>query len=193
MGIDIHCVFQAKVADRWVDVASDYKEDRDYPLYSWLGIGGGDKTGTCTIEPLAPPRGFPADFELVNEAWHPTLFKIEKPSPYYPNCILMGGWGFSWLLASEIIRTPAPRVPRTVRIPIDEYRQWDGVSEPTPWQPATANFGHVVGPPDKISTLAEKLVVEWDYDFTEDFSYFVDEVRRLEALHGEVRIVFGFA
>ena len=46
--------------------------------------------------------------------------------------------------------------------------------------------------PDKITALAEKIVVEWDYDFTEDFSYFVEKVRRLEALHGEIRIVFGF-
>jgi hypothetical protein len=46
--------------------------------------------------------------------------------------------------------------------------------------------------PDKITTLAEEIVVEWDYDFTEDFRYFVNRVRRLETLHGEVRLVFGF-
>lgn len=193
MGLDIHCVFQAKVADRWVDVASDYQEDRDYPLYSWLGVGCGDRIGTCTIEPLAPLRGFPADFELVDETWHPTLIEVSTPSRFYPGCRLMGEWGFSWLLSSEILRASAPRVPRTVSILIDEYQQWDGVSEFPPWQWAKADFGHVVGPPDKISTLAENIVVEWDYDFTEDFSYFVNEVRRLEALHGEVRIVFGFA
>ena len=103
MGFDIHCVFQAKVAARWVDVASDYKEDRDYPLYSWLGIGCGDRIGTCTIEPLAPPRGFPADFEIVDDVWHPTLIELSPPSRFYPGCRLMGEWGFSWLLSSEIL------------------------------------------------------------------------------------------
>jgi len=152
--------------------------------------------GTCTIEPLVPSRGLPADFEIVDDCWHPTVLETKYPElkgiPPYQNCILLGEWGYSWLLASEIIRAPAPRVPRTVSIPISEYRQWDGASEPTPWQWASANFGHVVGMPDKITSFAEKIVVEWDYDFTEDFRYFVDKVCRLRAMHGEIRVVYGF-
>jgi hypothetical protein len=194
MGLDITCVYQIREADRWLDVAIDRDGSRDYAIFDWLGLGSFSRTiGTYTFEPLAPLRGFPADFEIVNEAWHPTRIEIEKPSPYYPNCVFMGAVGCSWLLSGEIIRARAPRVTRTLNIPIGEYRQWDGVSTSTPWQWATTNFGHVVGMPDKITTLAEEVVVEWDYDFTEDFSYFVDKVRRLETLHGEVRLVFGFA
>lgn len=192
MGRDIHGVFQKKVADRWVDVASEYGEDRDYILFNWLGLGGGDTYGTCSFDPLSQIRGLPDDFEIVDREYHPTVIH-RKDGSCFPGTILMGEWGYSWLLASEILQTPAPRVPRAITISIDDYQQWDGISEPTPWQRASAYFGLVVGIPDKIITLAENVVFEWDYDFTEDFSYFVDEVRRLQQLHGEVRFVFGFA
>jgi hypothetical protein len=149
--------------------------------------------GTCSFEFLIPLRGIPDDFEIVEDRYHPTIIHGENKSAYHPNCILMGEWGYSWIFASEILQASAPRVTRTVVIPIDEYRQWDGISEPTPWEWASNSFGHAVGMPDKLAHLAENVTAAWDYNFTEDFSYFVDEVHRLKALHGDVRFVFGFA
>lgn len=190
MGIDIRSIFQKKHDGHWTDVLSDYDNDRDYLLYRWLYHGGSDADGSCAIEPIRPQRGLPADFEVVDDYWHP--LRGEGGNPTLGPLRLMGEWGHSWLLAEEILDTPAPRVTRTASIPIDEYRAWDGQSEP-PWQWICNGWGHAVGAPDKITEQADVVVLEWNYDFTEDFRYFVDEVRRLKDLHGELRFIFGFA
>jgi hypothetical protein len=104
--------------------------------------------------------------------------------------------------AKDACRCPEPDFQGTVWIewtpPIPNRltrlltSKWRSSPLPTPWQSASENFGHAGEMPDKITTLAEKIVVEWDYDFTEDLSYFVEKVRSLETLHGEIRVVFGF-
>lgn len=179
MGLDIQWVFQRNVDSSWVDIACDYQGDRDYVLYSWLGLGGGDKMGTCTIEPLAPLRGLPEDFEVVDKLWHPTSIPNRNSGiAKYSDCIFMGESAHSWLLVSEILQSPIPSVVRTVRIPTDEYLNWDD-QEYLPWQWAIPSFGHVVGMPDRIVTTENEVLVEWDYDFSEDFSYFINQLRQL--------------
>lgn len=82
---------------------------------------------------------------------------------------------------------------RALRIPSGEFHSWDGISQPPPWEWVRAKFRHVVGMPDDISSEGEDVVVAWrDYDFTEDFSYFVERARKLVGRYGDVRIVFGW-
>lgn len=76
-------------------------------------------------------------------------------------------------------------------MPIDEYKQWDD-PEYHPWQWATGGWSRKVGMPDNTNMVGENIIFEWNYDFTEEFNYFVNEVRRLQLLHGDVRFVFGF-
>ncbi|XVJ68718.1 MAG: hypothetical protein HEQ39_02995 [Rhizobacter sp.] len=191
--MDIFHVFQCRVASQWVDIPDQYNRARDYELFSWLTTGGGDRMGTCCVQPLSSSslRGFPADFELVEERWHPTPLAGIRKSDTHPGCVFMGESGESWLLSDEILQAIAPKTVRTVRTPRNEFDDWDW-SEYTPWQWATANFGHTVGEPDNVLIGESEVLAQWNYDFTEDFAYFVDEVRRLAGVHGQVRFVFAF-
>jgi hypothetical protein len=200
-------VFQKKEGDCWVDVSSNYNDNDAYgALYGWLveGLTGRGISGALTYpEPLSHARGFPADFEIVGESCHPIASNdIRSPAdrndPFFddePMDIFLGNYAFSWLYADEILNAPTPRALRRIAIPVEAYRQWDGVSLPTDWQPdyylkflEREDFAR----PENIMESTKFVVVEWNYDLTEDFRDFVDEVRRLKALHGEVRFVFGF-
>ena len=46
--------------------------------------------------------------------------------------------------------------------------------------------------PDSINDETWRVIIDWNYDFTQDFSGFVNEVRRLMSFHEDVRFVFGF-
>jgi hypothetical protein len=114
----------------------------------------------------------------------------------------MGDWGYSWLHADEILNAPAPKYVRKISIPIEVYRQWDGISSPFDycWQPCRDDYvkHEDFATPENITENTKFVVVEWrgnysDFSDFSDFSVdFFDEVRRLKTLHGEVRFVFGF-
>lgn len=200
MGVDIYGVFQKQVDGRWVDVESADVGPRHYELFAWLGSGSIDRMGTCSIPSLAPLRGLPEDFEVVDGSNHPTPLPKRQDDPFYrwshpfyPGCLWIGDWNFSWLLSGEILRSRAPRMRRTVLVSDAEYADWDGKADSAPWLWASNQFGHAVGLPDRLTPAPGGMVAEWDYDFREDFSHFVGEIKRLEDLHGEVRFVFGFA
>lgn len=197
MGIDIHWVFQAKVDSAWIDVPDRYDGARDYYLYAWLGLGE---------SPISSLRGFPADFQVNEIGCHPVTnpevlgpyelehcaYYDESPSRY------MGDRGFSWLLGSEILIAPDPVELKTIGIPIRVYNAWDKASNPESWNEMPDDwqqqeFAKRHATPENITGDTEWVVVDWPYDFTDDFRYFVDEIRRLVSQYGEVRFVFGFA
>ena len=200
MGFDIHGVFQKKEGDRWVDISSEYNEDRDLYLYWWLS-----STRTAGLKPLSQPRGFPDDFEVDEYNFHPisshdirSPIKRKHANSYADrNKLGMGEWGFSWLLGSEIIAAPPPIESMTIWVPIDTYKAWDKVSNPALWHELHNDWqqheeAELYATPENITDETLRVIVEWTYDFTSDFRYFVNEVRRLIALHTEVRFVFGF-
>jgi len=111
----------------------------------------------------------------------------------FGNYVLIGEWGHSWLLASEILAVAPPKVVRTVyaRPRARADTTWD-VDDPQQWMWASECWWHST-PPDRIIHGESGVAAEWDYDFAEEFSEFTDEVRRLKDNYGEVRFVFGFA
>lgn len=112
MGCDIHAVVQARDGGGWKDVHSTWDQDRHYFLFGWLA-------GVCRPEmtPVAEPRGFPADFALVEGDTHPTTLEAycdrrkewldedERGNPTY----WMGDHTYSWLTADEILAAEVPQ------------------------------------------------------------------------------------
>jgi hypothetical protein len=89
MGLDIKGIFQKKEGDRWVDVASDYYQGRDYALYAWLALGESYSKDPSydTLKPLPFKQGFPVDFELLEDNVHPVasidmLDAWQRSDPY---------------------------------------------------------------------------------------------------------------
>lgn len=109
----------------------------------------------------------------------------------------MGEGGFSWLLASEIINARIPVKKMKIWIPIDVYNEWDKTSNPKLWYELHSDweqqeYSERYATERNITDETWWVIIDWVYDFTEDFKYFVDEVRRLTVIHEEVRFVFGF-
>ena len=183
MGTDIHGVFQRQTADGWEDVPSKFEENRHYQLFAVLagvrnGYGfAGVPTGEV-VKPISEPRELPADFEVA-DVW-------------------MGDHSHSWLTASEMLEwaAAAPIVLKVGIVDRETYAAWDGKSRPTSYCGGIDGDGVVL----INNTAVEKaqtpnwthIRVEWDSDLGEELAYFFDEVRRLQALHGQVRFVFGF-
>ncbi len=194
MGRDINWVFQALTKDgEWIDIPSEYGGDRDSDLYTWLG------------QDITEFRGFPVDFLVDEDNCHPVT-NLEILEPYELKLSSggrghyrhMGDGGFCWLLASEIINARAPVEQLTIGIPIDVYSEWDKVSNPTAWHELHSNWQQMedaerYATPENITQDTYWVIIDREHDYTEDFRYFVDEVRRLMALHRDVRFVFGFA
>jgi hypothetical protein len=192
MGKDIHGVFQKNEAGCWADIPSEYNEDRDYYLYDWLALR--------REFALSQPRGFPDDFEIDENGFHPIASRDILPPDLRKHCDLlrgMGEWGFSWLLGAEIVNAHKPVRQMKIWIPIDAYNEWDKVSNPKHWHELHSDWqqhedSEYYATPENIREGTWRVIIDWIYDFTDDFKYFVDEVRRLMVLHGDVRFVFGF-
>jgi hypothetical protein len=153
MGMIGFGVFQARIGDRWVDVPSDVDPD-DHPLQYWL-------------EAHRPHRGFPPDFEVI-ENCHPisddSIRPPESRGRNYPpghflrDKVLMGDHTHSWLDAQEILQS--------ANAALSECQAFLAEREGT--QEAVWAEG-------RLRTMRD----------------FFDEVRRLVIRHGEVRLVFG--
>ncbi len=195
MGVDIYWVFQAQTKDgEWIDTPSKYSGDRDSNLYCWLR------------QDITERRGFPVDFLVNNEgSCHPVTnleileqYELKLRSNALGHYRFMGEWGYSWLLGSEIINARAPVEQLTIGVPVEDYFKWDKVSKPELWHEMHSNWRQMEDAedyttPENITSDTHWVIAGWERDFSEDFRYFTDEVRRLMALHGEVRFVFGFA
>lgn len=211
MGTDVHSVFQKKTPAGWEDVESKYDEGRHYALFAWIGnvrngFGfAGVPTHDC-IEPLSNNRGLPDDFEVIDDYLHPipansfrgsmAEYYVDEDSDPSSDCHLnksMGDHSYSWLSADEILGATPPRILRTGIIGIKEFRAWDGNSSPEMWAGGISGPGIMVaGSPSEVKDDTTHVRIKWFEDTKESFAYFIDEVRRLKELHGEVRFVFGF-
>jgi hypothetical protein len=211
MGTDVHSVFQKRTENGWQDVESQYDERRHYALFAWIGNvrNGHGFAGIQThtrIEPLSDRRGFPADFETIDEDDHPiTANAIRgRRAEWYKDedsnvaddshlRMWMGDHSHSWLSGTEILAATPPRVLRTGVISIEQFRAWDGESSPASWSGGIGGPGVVMAEsPSDVTGETTHVRIEWFDETRGSFAYFIDEVQRLTNEHGEVRFVFGF-
>jgi len=221
MGTDIHAVIQAKKDGKWVDVPSTWEQNRHYMLFAWLGdvrngyVFGGTPTHSM-IRPLSRCRGLPEDFEILTEGENEDGNKYTEESPYHmlpsaecltpwwqeynaennrePNLVQwMGDHSYSWVTSQEILSTELPRVLKTGVIELEQFNKWEGVSEPDTWCGGISGMDvRVAHSPSEVTPLTTHVQVEWFKETREELSYFIDEIKRLVELHGDLRVVFGF-
>lgn len=203
MGCDIHTVWQARRNGKWEDVKSNYKENRHYLLFSWLanvrnGFGFAGISTYDPIIPIAQPRGLPADFETEDDR-HPTRIECvpdwrlqywDAADKAHPS-IWIGYHSHSWLTADEILAADCPTIiQRTGVVSLEWFKKWDGKTPPEEWSGGIGGKGIVVSPAQRIAPDTTHVQIEWDGP--SELGYFVDEVKRMKEIHGEVRVVFGF-
>lgn len=209
MSIDIYFMFQGRQAGKWQDIACEYNGfhgGRDAALFAWLALGGGDERNSYALEPLSRPRGFPDDFTITDQVFHPIAdIKVlsEEKRGYFQKRdmrVLMGHSDFSHYLAYEILKADPPRALRAMAVPVEAYRAWDkrnlpAGSEAVPrgWKRHPSYAGKGYASPDEVDTGTRFVVVEADYDFSAEIAWFRDLLTRLSEQHGEVRFMFGFA
>lgn len=209
MGTDIHGVFQRRTISGWEDIPTNFKFDRHYLLFAWLGNvrNGYGFAGVPThtaITPLSDSRGFPADFQ-VEEDLHripdnafrgdmAEYYKSEDADPSHPDHLQlwMGDHSHSWLSANEILSVKPPTILRTGIITIEQFHSWDGQTSPAKYCGGISGPNVVVSSPSDIGPKTTHVQVEWFEDCRESLSYFIDEVQRLVDEHRDVRFVFGF-
>ena len=211
MSLHITAVFQANDGTRWVDVPSAWEQESDQALFEWLGSGdnGPDSFG---LDPLPSRRGAPADFELVDGGtFHPIAsVDIHAPSRRLMQArlregqvgyrqVCMGSADLRWLPVAEILGAVPPRVSRTVAVPIKVFQGWDGSTLPSRWQLLPTDWARrqpassgVCARPHDIVGTTRQVAIDWAFDFAPEFGYFLDELHRLQATNGEVRIVYAF-
>lgn len=188
MGTDINAVFQRKSGDKWEDVKSNYVENRHYELFSHLagvrnGFGFAGVTTGQAVKPISEPRGLPKDFKVTDEFSHPTT---EQQTKY------MGYHDHSWLTAEEILSYTYGGTWKTGIIRLDDLMSWDGVSAPERYSGGIFGESIVIAEnPCDISEETTHVRVFWRQS-SDDFDYFLEEVKRLKEEHGEIRMVFGF-
>ena len=146
--------------------------------------------------PVVPLRGLPSDFdplELLGDAsdqWRPEAGAV------------VGEWGHSWLLGEEILSSGPALAVRYAEVSLEVYAAtWDKTDDIEHWRATTGlcqedGLPHLVS----ISYLHEGLAsnvdlirVECIYDFSEELSYFKNEVQQLQGQVGPIRFVYGFA
>ena len=205
MGTDVHAVWQAKKGGKWVDIESTWEQDRHYFLFAWLadvrnGFGFAGIPTHAPIKPIAPQRGLPDDFEVDGDVHYCPLEAIDPSRRQYMDkkdlekpYVRMGDHSFSWLSADEILATPLPdKVWQTGIVPIEWFAAWDGKEGPDSWSGGISGKDiHVAEAPTAVNEKTTHVRIYWIKP-GDTLKYFVDEVARLKALHGEVRLVFGF-
>jgi hypothetical protein len=109
-----------------------------------------------------------------------------------PPVMWMGDHSYSWLTADEILAAERPHhIRKDGVLSLAEYQKWDKVSQPEAWCGGVAGGNLVTSLPSEIGPETTHVQVSWIRQ-DDGLDYFVDEVRRLKELHGEVRLVFGF-
>ena len=221
MGTDIHGVFQRRLpdTDTWEDIPHEYEMNRHYQLFAVLagvrnGFGfAGVPTGEAVM-PISEPRGFPPCF-VVNGDDHPvtTLGAMTKGNREYRThwpeefeeaggeaktlVVDMGEHSYSWLSGAEMLAwyANAPSVTKTGVVIREACATWDRASRPHEYS------GGISGPRIRVIDDAAAQIgwadythvqISWRQELKTELAYFFDEVARLQALHGEIRFVFGF-
>lgn len=217
MGTDIHGIFQKRLPDgTWQDVPSKYDFDRHYLLFAWLGNvrNGFGFAGIKTHDPLVPltdGRGLPPDFTILRDKYgdndHPVA-QIEVTPEHHQrylkeygpdeesawNRYWMGDHSHSWVLGTEVVEgaIKLPRLMKTGVVDRAWYDAWDGVTPPTNYCGGISGRDVVVKDMTQNLGNATHVQIRWFQGVAQELAYFVDEVKRLMAEHGEVRFVFGF-
>lgn len=202
MGCDIHAVWQAKKDGKWVDIPSEWEQDRHYFLFSWLanvrnGYGFAGVPTYSPIKPIAEPRGLPDDFEDGED--HESPFDCHAPhrrewrEKENDKRVYMGDHSFSWLSGDEILSSPRPDSAWATGIVSREvFEKWDGVTAPESWSGGISGKDiHVAESPVEVEPETTHVRIFFRRPAGE-LDYFVNEVKRLKELHGEIRVVFGF-
>ena len=189
MGTDVHGVFQAKRGDKWEDVESIWEQDRHYALFAWLagvrnGYGFAGIPTHAPLIPLAEGRGLPVDFKT-------NAYGDQHPSPLDAEGIWMGDHSHTWLTADEILSATPPTFWRTGVVTKEWFLLWDGTSAPEGWSGSVSGGGVRTDDPVHVTAETTHVRIYWK-ERGNGFDYFLNEVRRLKDLHGEVRLVVGF-
>lgn len=199
MGTDIHAVFQAKKDDAWIDVDSQYKEERHYFLFAWLagvrnGFGFAGVPTHTPIKPIAEPRGLPDDFQGHDSTKELMGRHAEYLEDGEDPHVWMGDHSHSWLTADEIIAVGAPgKTWRTGIVSRTFFDAWDGHTSPETWSGDISGTDiYVAEWPSTVKEGSTHVRIFWMQADEDVLSYFTDEIKRLKSLHGEVRMVFGF-
>jgi hypothetical protein len=216
MGIDVFGLWQSRQGEKWTSVGRLYWGTRG-SVRAWLGWGG--RLWGGDVFPIAPLRGWPADFDPTEqlklglprvddmESW-PVNFDPAKPLEFagHSRTIaedVVGSPPYSWVSAEEILAAPAIFVYQT-DISVEQYQAtWDLLDDLPKWQDVTdfqlkgypCQLVEVVYPQLAPAYDARTVRVECLVDFSED-----DEVielvalaKRARELYSEVRLVYGFA
>lgn len=203
MGTDIHAVWQAKKADQWEDIPSTWKQNRHYFLFAWLanvrnGFGSAGIPTHSPVQPISEPRGLPKDFDGKKhkgtfEALDPARQAYHTREESAVQGIWMGNHSFSHLSADEILAAPRPdNAWRTGIVERPWFDAWGGKTPPEAWSGRVNGKGiRVAESPLLVDDDTTHVRIYWKTNESE-LAYFVDEVKRLKELHGEVRLVFGF-
>ena len=210
MGSDIHGIWQKKTEAGWEDILSTYSQDRHYLLFAWLGNvrNGFGFAGVPThdaITPLTDQRGFPEDFQVDEDTNHTIpanefrgdmakYYTEEDADPSNEDYLKlwMGGHSYSWVSGAEVLAATLPSIKRTGIITVEAFKAWDGKTAPTDWCGGISGLSVVVSTHGTVTDSTSHVQIEWMEDTNDSLKYFVDEVRRLVELHGEIRFVFGF-
>lgn len=196
MGTDIHMITQVRESGIWHTVPDVAFHDRSYNTFAQLadvrngrGFAGCD-TGSGFI-PVAAPRGLPEGVSERPEG--------EPDDEDYDDRPWLGDHSHSWLTLAELLAYDVTRTS-TLRgvISIDQYRAWDGVSQPDDW--CGDIFGRAVRVGTQEDADAGKDVthvrVSWVRTYRDAaqafWTDFVPRLRLLAAAPKDVRIVFGF-
>lgn len=206
MGTDVHGIWQAKKNGVWTDIPSTWEQNRHYFLFAWLagvrnGFGFAGVKTHSPLKPIAEPRGLPADFEHEDREHKTTVDCIDprrqrwmsdedKASPAQ----WLGDHSHSWLMADEILAAPLPGSAwKTGVVERAFFDSWDGHTPPTDYCGGISGGAvRVAESPVDVKDDSTHVQIYWKAQESDELQYFVDEVRRLKELHGEVRLVFGF-
>lgn len=113
--------------------------------------------------------------------------------------VWMGDHSHTWLTAEEILNAERPAGGRHNEgvVGRDTYWQWknSGSVNPKHWAGGVAGPDVIVVDEADVMTLREDQYTHVRCKWTDEddgLSYFVDEVKRLKDIYGEVRLVIGF-
>lgn len=199
MGTDIHGIFQAKNGRGWKDIPHKWGQDRHYQLFAILagvrnGAGFAGVKYAQAVKPIAEPRGLPADFEMVGDD-HPVTDKAvcgDRAEWMEDNLFWMGSHDHSWISAEEILAYPLSAYWHTGVVDVKQFLEWDGVKRPESYSGDVWGKDILISSPVEVCDKTTHVRVYWMESQAEDFSDFMNEVKRLKAEHGTVRLVFGF-